>query len=75
LGNQASIITFSKPILKVEAKMDHHKNLATEKRIEALKITQAYAEYKTRHAGDLDSDLSNWANNIKRYIENKRQTK
>ena len=55
--------------------MDHHKNLATEKRIEALKITQAYAEYKTRHAGDLDSDLSNWANNIKRYIENKRQTK
>ena len=42
---------------------------AAEKRIKALEITHAYAEYKTRHAGDLDGDFANWANNIMRIIE------
>jgi len=54
--------------------VDHHKILApktstTDKRIKALEITRAYAEYKTRHAGDLDGDLANWANNIMLFIE------
>ena len=46
-----------------------------EKRIKALEITHAYAEYKIRHAGDLDNDLANWANNIMRFIENERAEK
>jgi len=38
-------------------------------RIKALEITLAYSEYKTRYAGDLDSELVNWSNNIIRFIE------
>ena len=40
------------------------------KRIKALEITRAYAEYKTRLAGDLDGDLAHWADNIMCFIEN-----
>ena len=47
--------------------------LSTEEKLKALLITHAYAEYKTRHAGDLDSDLTNWASNIKYYIKQKNQ--
>ena len=45
------------------------------KRIRALEITHAYAEYKTRIAGDLDGALDNWADNIMRYIENAKAKK
>ena len=45
------------------------------KLIKALEITHAYAEYKTRLAGDLDSDLANWASNIMCLIENKKAKK
>jgi len=38
------------------------------KRIKDLEITQAYAEYKMRSAGDMDGDLINWTFNIKRLI-------
>ena len=34
------------------------------KKLKPLEITYAYAEYKTRREGDLDSDLANWTNNI-----------
>ena len=49
--------------------MDKHKISAAEKRIKALEITRAYAEYKIRHAGDLDGDFHNWTNNIIRFIQ------
>ena len=39
------------------------------KRIKVLEATYAYAEYKTRLAGDLDSDLAHWTNNIITLIE------
>ena len=45
------------------------------KRIKALEITRAYAEYKTRHAGDLDGDLADWTNNIMYLIENEKGKK
>ena len=52
------------PIIEEEENMDNQGiNI---KRIKALEITQAYAEYKTRHTGDLDSELINWTYNIKR---------
>ena len=40
-----------------------------EKRIEYLKITKAYAEYKIRRAGDLDPEFDNWVDNISEVIE------
>ena len=40
-----------------------------------LKIKHAYAEYKTRHAGDLDNDLNNWAKNIMNLIETRKKKK
>ena len=39
-------------------------------RIKSLEITHAYAEYKTRVAGDLDADLDDWASNIMGFIKN-----
>ena len=41
----------------------------------SYEITRAYAEYKTRHAGDLDDDLANWAINIQRFMNSKKQKK
>ena len=38
-------------------------------RIKSLEVTRAYAEYKMRSAGDLDSDLVNWTLNIMRFLE------
>ena len=38
------------------------------KLIKKLKVTRAYAQYKTRSAGDLDNDLINWNFNITRTI-------
>jgi len=38
-------------------------------RIKNLKITQAYAQYKMRSAGDLDNDLINWNYNLTRRIQ------
>jgi len=35
----------------------------------------AYAEYKMRHAGDLDADLSDWAYNLSRLIATKKKPK
>ena len=32
----------------------------------SIEITQAYAEYKIRHAGDLDEDLADWEYNLMR---------
>ena len=37
--------------------------------IRCLMITLAYAEYKIRHAGDLDNDLCCWTDNIVRFIQ------
>ena len=48
---------------------------AADKRIKALESTHAYAEYKIRHTGDLDSDLGNWLNNIMLSIEIVKHTK
>ena len=45
---------------------------ADQKRIKSLKITQAYAQYKMRSAGDLDGDLINWTFNIMRFVENEK---
>ena len=45
------------------------------KYIKTLEIAHAYAEYKTRLAGDLDADLSDWANNIMSFIENAKAKK
>ena len=60
--------------------MIHHKISAPEiskadKRIEALKITHAYAEYKMRHAGDLDAEFTDWANNIMYFLDDKKHEK
>jgi len=55
--------------------MDELKVTPVEECIKALEITHAYAEYKMRHTGDLDDDLANWANNIKRFIEIKKAKK
>lgn len=41
---------------------------ADHERIKNLKITQAYAQYKMRSAGDLDNDLINWNYNLMRSI-------
>jgi len=35
----------------------------------------AYAEYKTRHAGDLDADLSDWTYNLSRLVAAKKKPK
>ena len=43
--------------------------------LRALEITHAYAEYKIRHEGDLDSDLTNWADNIMNLINAKKSKK
>ena len=48
---------------------------SAEKRIRALEITRAYAEYKIRHAGDLDDDLADWTSNITRFIANEKVKK
>ena len=45
------------------------------KRIKELEAIYAYAEYKTRLAGDLDSDLDDWAKNIICFIENEKSKK
>jgi hypothetical protein len=50
-------------------------NESTLKRIKAMEITQAYAEYKMRITGDLDSDLNNWMDNIRLFIENEKAKK
>ena len=42
---------------------------ATQRQIKPLEITQAYAEYKLRHAGDLDNDLAYWPQNVMRFIQ------
>jgi len=56
--------------------MDEHKvSSPAEKRIKALEIAHAYAEYKIRHAGDLDGDLANWANDLKGFIEKEKAEK
>ena len=70
--NNLSIDSIDPPILKPEGKMGDPK---TRKSIKALEITRAYAEYKTRHAGDLDADLANWVNNIIRFIAIKKSKK
>ena len=54
--------------------MDKPKISAAEK-LKALEMAYTYAEYKTRHAGDLDSDLTHWAGNIGHYIEAKKAKK
>jgi hypothetical protein len=48
--------------------MDKSKALSAKKSIKNLEITKAYAEYKIRHAGDLDADLANWVNDITHFI-------
>ena len=49
--------------------MNNVKESLTKKNIKALEITKAYAEYKIRRTGDLDSDLANWENNISYIIK------
>ena len=49
--------------------------IQADEKLKALKITYTYAEYKTRHAGDLDGDLAHWAGNIGHYIEIKKGKK
>ena len=41
----------------------------------AFEITYAYAEYKTRHAGDLDDDLADWTNNAMQLIKSGKKGK
>ena len=36
--------------------------------LKALETTKAYVEYKIRYSDDLDIDMSNWSNNISRFI-------
>ena len=43
--------------------------------IKNLKKTQAYAQYKMMSAGDLDSDLVNWTNNLAYTIINEKSRK
>jgi hypothetical protein len=45
------------------------------KRIKALEITKAYAEHKMRITGDLDSDLNDWMDNIRLFVENEKAKK
>lgn len=40
------------------------KHKTTKKEIKDLEIKKAYAEYKIRYAGDLDSEFDNWVNNL-----------
>jgi hypothetical protein len=55
--------------------MGKSKEFFAKKRIKDLEITKAYAEYKIRHAGDLDADLANWVNDISRFIAVKKSKK
>ena len=41
-------------------------------KLKFLEVTLAYAQYKTRHAGDLDTDLTHWANNIMCMIKSRK---
>jgi len=43
-----------------------------DKEDKVLEKNLAYAEYKMRHAGDLDADLSDWAYNLSRLIASKK---
>ena len=63
------------PILEHEAKVDKSKAISAKKGLKDLEITRAYAEYKTRHAGDLDADLNDWVNDITRFIAIKKAKK
>ena len=54
--------------------MDEPK-VRTAKKLKPLEITYAYAEYKTRREGDLDSDLANWTNNILYLIKTQKTKK
>jgi len=40
-----------------------------------LEVMKAYAEYKMRNTGDLDTDLVNWVYNINRFIAIKKRKK
>ena len=55
--------------------MDKSKAVSAKKGLKDLEITRAYAEYKTRHAGDLDADLADWVNDITRFIAIKKAKK
>jgi hypothetical protein len=55
--------------------MDKSKAASAKKQMRDLEITKAYAEYKIRHAGDLDADLANWVNDISRFIAVKKTKK
>ena len=46
-----------------------------EKRLKSLKITCAYAEYKTRQSGDLDAELAHWTENIMQSIRKEKEKK
>ena len=48
---------------------------STTKELKSLEITQAFAEYKIRHEGDLGNDFSNWTYNIQRLIKAKKNKK
>ena len=64
------------PILDLEVEMNNQQTFsASEKRIKALEITKAYAEYKLRHAGDLEGDYSEWPYNLSRFIEKEKAKK
>ena len=55
--------------------MGKAKARTAEKSIKDLEITRAYAEYKTKYAGDIDADLADWVNNIRRSIAIKKSKK
>ena len=44
-------------------------NTLTLKDIKALEITHAYAEYKTRFAGDMDDEFANWPGNLLKLLK------
>lgn len=55
--------------------MSSHEASQAEKRLKALKITFAYAEYKMRQTGDLSAELANWTDNIRRFIRKETEKK
>ena len=64
------------PIIGSEVEMSEHRVFSdAEKRIKALEVTKAYAEYKLRHAGDLEGDYSGWPGNLTRFIEKEKAKK